>query len=69
MKNNFQIFDRSYLSVRSQTSIINRLKLHSHELSIIGLPIYSEKRMLVEKVFFFLFLYLHLMHFEGLNTD
>ncbi|VDK46817.1 unnamed protein product [Anisakis simplex] len=37
-------------SSRERNSTTNRLKLHAQELSIVGLPIYDTKRMLVEKV-------------------
>uniref|UniRef100_A0A915CB03 RUN domain-containing protein n=1 Tax=Parascaris univalens TaxID=6257 RepID=A0A915CB03_PARUN len=45
-----EILERSYCSSRERNSTSNRLKLHAQELSIVGLPIYDAKRMLVERV-------------------
>lgn len=48
-----EILDRSYGSAREakeRCSASNRLKLHAQELSIVGLPIYDAKRMLIERV-------------------
>lgn len=45
-----EILDRSYCSVRERRLSSKQLQQHEQELSIIGLPIYDAKRMLVEKV-------------------
>ncbi|KHN76973.1 hypothetical protein Tcan_06027, partial [Toxocara canis] len=45
-----EILERSHCSSRERNSTSNRLKLHAQELSIVGLPIYDAKRVLVERV-------------------
>uniref|UniRef100_A0A158R4L3 RUN domain-containing protein n=1 Tax=Syphacia muris TaxID=451379 RepID=A0A158R4L3_9BILA len=45
-----EVLERSYRSVRDQNCASARLMLRAQELSIVGLPIYDSKRMLVERV-------------------